>query len=1057
MNQLATSCTCLTIHYHRYDGRYDDWYLWIWLEGRPGALFEFTGHDDYGVFSRIDCQKLSGSAKAGILIKKSRDRWDRGKEETRFIDIAGSVSTEIWLLENDPNIYYVPPEIKINVIAAFVDDPRTITVNLSAPIVSDERGELKAVSFSLRERGGGLVPISAIRNKNLLGQKTSFNPRKDGYEILENGAVHFIYDPAQADPGERLEGPRSVFVLGNHNGWQQGEGDPRWKMWWNEKERYYELIVYGFPHDGSIQFKFKETLDNPDHGWVPGIADPPFMLLGLQTRKLVIELEKDLDIRQEYYLDKDKKVIPRNILASPRFFYEGSDLGVTYSPQAATFKVFAPMAESVSVLLYPDLWSDQAQEVPMTSELSGRLIPQTNGIWSTTVPGDLKGRYYTFRLTCHGKQSEVMDPYCRCACSKIKGILTVPEHASSSERGVSYTPQAIFFHFPFFDAQNMSVVLYRSFDDRYGIEVPLSRDEHGVFQGSQAGDWKDAFYLLRVTDQDGREREIVDPWAEMIAIGPSRGKIVDFQEINRQIGWDEDHRLPFREVIPEDGLIKPEDAIIYELHLRDFTIAANSGVKNKGLYTGLIETGTRLGTNNEEQITTGLDHLLELGVTHIQIMPLTSFTSWTGREQFQLFPHYNWGYMPTLFFSPEATYASNPTDETIIKEFKQMIKELHRYGLRVIMDVVYNHYDSQAPFDQLAPYYYYRMDEEGRVANGSGTGNEFNTTYPMARKLLLDSVKFWAQEYHIDGFRFDLMGLIDVETMTKVAAELHAIDPTILVYGEPWSAGPSPLEVINEKGKQKGRGYGVFNDHFRNTIKGSPNGPDQSFIQGHSSIDIAASLCRGLRGSIEDFAHDPDETINYVTCHDDLVLRDKLEVSVNVDENIRKRMVKLAGLLVLLAQGIPFLYSGMEMYRTKQHIANTYNQPDSINRIDWHLKSIHADIFRYLKGVITLRKQHPAFRLGSAEKIYSRVQTSALLPEQIIYSIDGSSLSGEPWSKILVLINGSSSKATTFLLPEGVWREVRLESGVPQEGEIFSSSMVVEPTSAVVLHSEAGL
>ncbi|MEW6379413.1 MAG: type I pullulanase [bacterium] len=1053
MIQLTTSCSCLTIHYHRYDGCYDDWYLWMWLEGRHGALFEFVGHDDYGVFSRIDCQKLGSSARVGILIKKSRDRWDRGKEETRFIEIARPIPTEIWLLENDPNIYYVPPEIKINVVAAFADDPRTIIVNLSAPIVSDEKGELKAVSFSLRERGGTIFPISTVRNTNLLGQKTSFNPRKDGYEILENGAVHFIYDPSsQGDPAEeRLEGPRSIFVLGNHNNWQHGEGDPRWKMWWNEQERYYELIVYGFPHDGSIQFKFKETLDNPDHGWVPGIADPPLLLLGLQTRKLAIELEKDLDIRQEYYLDKDKKVIPRKILAEPRFFYDGNNLGVTYSPEATTFKVFAPMAEAVSVLLYPDLWSDQASEVPMTGDLSGRWISQTNGIFSVTVPGDLKGQYYTFRLTCYGKLSEVMDPYCRCACSQTRGILTVPEHAPSSDRGVSYTPQALFFHFPFTDVQQMRVMLFRSFDDRTGIEVPLTRDEHGVFQGSHAGDWKDAFYMLRLTDQEGREKEIVDPWAEMIAVGPSRGKIVDFEEINRQLRWEEDHRPAFREVIPEDGFIKPEDAVIYELHLRELTIAANSGVKNKGLYTGLAETGTR----GPEQVRTGLDHLLELGVTHVQIMPVMSFTSWIGREQFQQFPHYNWGYMPTLFFSPEAaTYASNAADETAIRELKQMIKDMHKSGLRVIMDVVYNHYDSRAPFDQVVPYYYHRMDEEGKISNGSGTGNEFNTTYPMARKLLLDSVKFWIQEYHIDGFRFDLMGLIDVETMTRVAAELHAIHPTILIYGEPWAAGPSPLAVINEKGRQKGRGYGVFNDHFRNAIKGSPNGPDPSFIQGHSSIDIAASICRGLRGSIEDFAQDPDETINYVTCHDDLVLRDKLELSANMDENSRKRMVKLAGLLVLLAQGIPFLYCGMDLYRTKQHIANTYNQPDSINRIDWHLKTIHADIFHYLKGVITLRKQHPAFRLGNAERIYSRVQATAPVPEQIVYSIDGSGLSGESWSKILVLINGSTSGAATFLLPEGKWRDVRLDSGVPQEGEIASVSLVVAPASAVVLHSE---
>jgi pullulanase len=1107
MDQRTTSSAYLTIHYHRYDGRYDDWYLWMWLENRHGALFEFMGYDDYGVFSRIDCRKLGTSVKLGILVKKSRDRWDRGKEEARFIDICGSASTEIWLLENDPKIYYVPPEIKINVTAAFADDPRMITINLSAPIVSDEKGELKAVSFSLREKGGAIVPVHTIRNKNILGQRASFNPRKDGYEILENGAVHFIYDPSQGDHAERLEGPRSIFVVGTHNNWQAGEGDPRWKMWWNEQEKYYELIVYGFPYDGSIQFKFKETLDDPDHGWVPGITDPPLLLLGLQTRRLAVEMEKDLDIRQEYFLDMDKKVIPRKILTEPRYFYDGNDLGITYSPDVTTFKVFAPMATSLSVVLYPDLWSDPGHgvEVPMTCTLCGRWIPQSNGLWSVSLPGDLKGHYYTFRITCYGKQSEVMDPYCRCACSRIRGIVTPQGNISSSGAGVSYTPQALFFRYPFPDhghVQNMRVVLYKSFDDRQGIEIPLTRTEEGIWQGGKSGDWKDYFYMLLFTEREGTDRgsadregtgrevsghqegmsregtgqeptghregtgqegtgregiekEIVDPWAEIIAIGPARGKIIDFGEINRQIGWGEDHRPPFRQVMPEDGLIKPEDIVIYELHLRDFTIAANSGIRNKGLYTGLTEAGTR----GPDQVKTGLDHLLELGVTHVQIMPTQSFTSRScsslaGQEKFQRFPHYNWGYMPTLFFSPEGTYSCDPTSEATVREFKQMVKGLHSAGLRIIMDVVYNHYDGGAPFDYLAPYYYLRMDEEGKISNGSGTGNEFNTTYPMARKLLLDSLKFWVQEYHIDGFRFDLMGLIDIETMTRAAAELHAIFPTTMLYGEPWAAGPSPLEVINEKGKQKGRGYGVFNDHFRNAIKGSPNGQDQGFIQGYSSQDIAGAICRGLRGSIEDFAQDPDETLNYVTCHDDLVLRDKLEASTSLDENSRRNMVKLAGLMVLAAQGIPFLYSGMEMFRTKQHIANTYNQPDSINRIDWQFKVNYADVFHYIQGVIALRKQHPAFRLGSAEKIHSRVQAYYPAPDQIMYSINGSGMSGESWSKILVLLNGNNARAATFLLPEGGWREIRLDSGVPEEGGKFSTSAVVGPTRGLVLRQE---
>jgi pullulanase len=518
--------------------------------------------------------------------------------------------------------------------------------------------------------------------------------------------------------------------------------------------------------------------------------------------------------------------------------------------------------------------------------------------------------------------------------------------------------------------------------------------------------------------------------------------------INQQVRWDEDHRPPFRQVVPADERNKAEDAVIYEMHLRDFTIAPNSGIQARGLYCGLMERGSR----GPHGVRTGLDHLLELGITHVQIMPIQNFTSWIGTEEYHRIPHYNWGYMPVLFNSPEGIYSSNPTDETGIRELKQLIKTLHQAGIRVILDVVYNHYDGQAPFDRLVPYYYFRMNELGQVTNGSGTGNEFNSGYPMARKFILDSVKFWVEEYHVDGFRFDLMGLIDIQTMTQVAEELHALDPSILVYGEPWSAGPSGLEEINSKGKQKGLAYGVFNDHFRNALKGLPDTTDPAFVQGASTEDIAAALGRGLRGSIEDFTHDPDEVINYVTCHDNLVMRDKLEVSTDLGEDALKRMVKLSALMVLTAQGIPFLHSGMEIYRTKQHARNSYNLADAVNRIDWQWKVDHGDIFRYIQGAIALRKEHPAFRLASASEIRMRVEIQIPKEDQIVYAIDGTDLPGEKWEKIFILFNGSAVESTVFSLPEGSWKEACFTGGVLEEGESYVNSIILEPTSAKVLY-----
>lgn len=1035
--------TCITLHYFRFDGLYDGWYLWIWPEEQPGALFEFTGQDGYGAVCSIDCRSISIRKRIGMIIKKSRDRWDQGQESARFFDLSSSRLSEIWLVEHDPAVYQSLPEIKISPLAVFADGFRQLTITLQRPVSIGEVDQEKPLSFSLHDPGVGALPIRSLQNGNPLGVKTLFEARQEGYEILDHGQVHFVFDPQAKNLHERIEGSRSLFVLGNHNNWREGEGDPRWRMTWNEKERYYELMAKNLPLDGSIHFKFKEVIDGIAKGWFPGELDPPLVLLGSQSRRLTLELGQDLDIRKDYYLsdqgDVNLRVIPRKIMTDPAFISLDQPLGVSYSPEVSIFRVFAPLASQVVVRLYADLFSPNNREVAM--------YPQEGGLWSCEVSSDLAGLYYTFNLSMYGRQHEVMDPYCRCACSILKGIVTKAQNRLCPDLGLFYAQKSTFFRFSFPQALTVEVLLARSFHDQNRLAVPLSKNEQGLFEGSAEGDWLPAFYTIRLTETEGIAKEIVDPWAEYLAVGPSRGRIIDLAKINEQVGWAGDQRPSFSQVTPGEVVNKPEDAIIYELHLRDFTIAPNSGIKAKGWYEGLIETGT-FGPFG---VKTGLDHLLELGVTHVQIMPIQNITSWLGPEEYRRIPHYHWGYMPVLFNAPECLYSTDPTNESSVIQFKQMIKGLHKAGLRVILDVVYNHYDNQAPFDQLVPYYYFRMDEFGRITNGAGTGNEMNTLYPMVRRFILDSVKFWVEEYHIDGFRFDLMGLIDLETMTSIAEEIHKLDPTLLVYGEPWSAGPSGLADLNVKGKQKGRGYGVFNDHFRNAVKGFPDREDPAFVQGASTPSIAAAICRGLRGSIEDFTKDPGEAINYVTCHDNLVMRDKLSISSPLSEEARKSMVKLAGLLFLSAQGVPFLHSGFEIYRTKLLCPNSYNQPDSLNRIDWQWKHEYLDLFRYLQGVIALRKQHPAFRLATQEEIEKRVSAIFYRPDQIVYLLDGTDLVGETWQKILVLLNGNTEQPGLFSLPQGVWQEVSLAQGSVQEGKKYNHIVSVEPIAGLVL------
>ena len=1005
MDQSSYHGNCMTIHYHRYDGIYDGWYLWIWPDEKKGALFEFSGQDEFGKYCQIDCRRLKQRACIGILPKKSRDSWDHGKEEVRFIDISQLIPAKVWLVENDPKVYLTAPEIKVRFMAAFADDFKQITVNLPNPVTSDKKGIIKDLSFSLHEKSA-TAPITSIKNSNVLGYKTIFHPREEGFTILEKGATHFIFDPFQKGSGERIEGSRSIYVLGTHNNWLEGEGAPQWRMKWNPKEQYYELPASNLPLDGTIQFKFKEITEDSPGSWYPGESAPPFVLLGLQTRRLTLELQNDLDVHKEYFLDGEssQKVIPRKILTKPEFFYSGDDLGVTYTPPKTLFKIFAPLATEVSVMLYANLLSFDGHEVTM--------VPEAKGVWTASVPEDLEGKYYTFKVKCYQNQTEVMDPYCRCAASMMKGVITKSEHPLSPKLGAIYSPEVTHFRYFFpFAQKNVQVILYHSFQEKDGVIITLYENEEKTWEGSAEGDWKDAFYLIRLSDKDAREWQIIDPGSEYIAVGPSRGKIVDFAKINEKVNWSEDHSPPFHHVHFGQEKNRATDAIIYELHLRDFTIAYNSGEQNTGLYCGLAQRGTK-GPGDRK---TGLDHLLDLGVTHVQIMPIQNFTSWLGKNEYTIIPHYNWGYMPVLFCSPENMYASNPTDETGIIELKQMIKELHSAGLRVILDVVYNHYDQKSPFDHLIPFYYYRMNEFGQASNGSGTGNEFNSTYPMARKFIIDSVIFWAKEYHIDGFRFDLMGLIDIETMKQITDQLHTLDPSILIYGEPWVAGSTPLEELNTKGKQKGNGWAVFNDLYRDAIKGTPDGNDEAFVQGASSFHMANSICRGLKGSLEDFTQNPKESINYVTCHDNLVLRDKLEISTtDLSDDTLKKMVKLSGLLVFVAQGIPFLHSGMEMYRTKEHENNSYNLPDSLNRIDWQWKVDHLDLFHYLQGLISLRKEHPAFRFATVEELQERVDTWCPREDQIVYGIDGSDLAGEKWNKILLFFNGSVTASATF-------------------------------------------
>jgi pullulanase len=562
-------------------------------------------------------------------------------------------------------------------------------------------------------------------------------------------------------------------------------------------------------------------------------------------------------------------------------------------------------------------------------------------------------------------------------------------------------------------------------------EIALERGEHGVWQKNFGRPLAGKSYSIR-TEQYGKVYEGLDPYAAC-ATGDRAGALV------------------FKDVTPifPGPVFDPAEAMVYEVHLRDLTSDEFSGVKHKRKYLGAAETGTR--HPKFKDIRTGLDHIAELGVNAVHILPFQDFENGDDPAV------YNWGYMPVNFNSPEGSYATNPADGSRVRELKVMIDAFHRKGLKVIMDVVYNHTaETRATtynFNAAALDYYYRVNPDGTYSNGSGCGNEFRTEAPMARKFLIDSLVYWVKEYKVDGFRFDLMGLIDREAADELLAALKKVKPDIFVYGEPWKAGASPVDGV-QKGSQHGKGYAVFNDGFRDSIKGSVFSlADLGYVQAAQKRD---GVKTGIRGAVDDFTDGPLETMNYVSCHDNNTLWDRIDLSVKGEPLANKiAMDKLANAIVFTSQGIPFLHAGEEFLRTKKGEENSYNLPDEINRLDWTRKKEHLPVFNFYRDLIALRKAHPAFRMRTRDamrenlKFYEELGL-AVEPPAIAYQLYGDR-AGDSWRRIVVLINPGKAERK-FVLPEGKWLPAFDANGlVKAPAKPAAEHFTVAPLSLAVL------
>jgi len=581
----------------------------------------------------------------------------------------------------------------------------------------------------------------------------------------------------------------------------------------------------------------------------------------------------------------------------------------------------------------------------------------------------------------------------------------------------------------------VSAVLYAKASGKQGRAVhamqPIGK---GIWEVTIAGDLDERFYMFEIVNpDDGQLCEIVDPYATNTVHGTTRARITNFAKTNPP-NWETLRKGP----VVESAL----DCSIYEIHVRDFSIAANSGAQNRGTYSAFAETGTKLPGDND--IATCLDHLVELGVTHVQLLPIHDQEGDETKWQ------YNWGYMTSAFFSPEGAYASGIDDDSRVREFKQLVAALHAKGIGVIMDVVFNHTTNEAPFFKISRDYYYRQWSVGGLSNGSGCGNDFRTEGPMVRRLVVDSLKFWLTEYGVDGFRFDLMALLDAETMREVENELRALNPSVLIYGEPWRADNSPMPQAADKVGIRGTRIGAFNDDYRNALKGSPDADHPGFIQrGWESHKVRDGLAAG------GWPEGPWQTINYMTCHDNLVLYDKLKLSLPgaTHESIIAAM-KLGYLTLFASQGVPFLHGGEEFARTKGGHHNSYNAPDAVNQVDWSLKEKNHALFCYVRDLIALRKSHPIFRLRTRDEIQRRIRFVETGNWRTIqFTLDAHDMKEELWTRVCVVLNSEDHIAVEFKLPDGLWALAFDENGAvaPGAAPAGKDKIIVPPKAGWVL------
>lgn len=825
----------LKLHYHREDGAYDGWDVWLWEVGGDGAAYEFAEEDGEMVATK---QVTAGVTSVGFIVRTAD--WSKDIDEDQFIDISEMVSGTVHI--------YVESGVK-GYEKEYGDDAVTGTKLTKAKY----DGEGHIVISMTGELDGKIEDCFTVK-----GAKGSVSIA----EAKESGKMEYTLTLS-----EKLE----------------------------------------LSEDYMVKF------DGTDY-------------------KVVMP---------DYYGTEEFEA---------KYTYTGNDLGVTWTKEKTTFRLWAPTAEEVTVNLYEsgtEGTQDKVEQLPMKEDV--------NGTWVAEKEGDCNGIYYTYSVTVKGTTNEACDPY------------------------------------------------------------------------------------ARTTGVNGK-----------------RAMVLDLDSTNPE-GWGEDTN-------PHAGE-KITDAVIYELHVRDLSSDESAGIKNVGKYLGLTETGTKTAGG----VATGLDHIKELGITHLHLLPVYDYgsvdESKLEKEQF------NWGYDPVNYNVPEGSYSTNPYEgEVRVKEMKQMVQALHQNDISVIMDVVYNHVYSASDFcfNQIVPNYFSRTDENGAYSNGSGCGNDTASERAMVKKYIVDSVSYWADEYHIDGFRFDLVGLLDTETINAIVEEVHKTHPDVIFYGEGWTMNTvltkEGYTMATQKNSTQTPNFAYFSDTIRDLLKGSVfETSETGYISGAQGCEEELIKCfMGLDG---EWCTTPSQTIHYASCHDNLTLMDRIARSTASDSREdRIRMNNLAAAIYMTSEGVPFLQAGEEILRSKVKSGggfdeNSYASPDSVNSIKWSNleEKEYQDVCEYYKGLIAFRKAHPALRLAEAEEVKENVKAVENLSANVVAFEISSEADAGCSDGIFVAFN-ANKEAAEITLPEGNWNVYvnDTQAGTQPIETVENGTVTVAPISALVLVKEAG-